>query len=186
FAIYSGHGSRSEDEAKGKETAQKILKLKLSISEMAAKYHAVTDWDKEFKSREFYVAPVYTLEVQNALLETDGRPILFHAPLADIEKAGNRYIVRFGGLSYPDIYFELECSPGQVRELLENQDDLSRRNYAVVAQIKRVFRPNLVVRAYPRKGEETGIEIESSDIYMAEGTCVDLLYMGVLFWEFME
>ena len=154
---------------------------------MTAKHNAVTDWYDVLMSKDRILFLLVTLEIQKALMETGGRSVLFHSFLADIERAGERYIVSFRDItSSPDILFELECSLDQVEQILINPTEMFLDNYAVAAQIRDVYSPKFAVRQNSAGDSRATIDIESSGLVVAQGACVDLLYIGDPLWDAAE
>ncbi len=145
------------------------VKIEQTISEMISKYNAITDWKNIFAKKDFW-EEVYTIELQNAFLTTNGRPILFYAPLDDIWKEDNQYYVRFKDF-WRDINFELKFSEEQAQKLLEKLKTYGV--YAVVAQIEQVYKkefPDIIT-----KGAKS-FDIYFEEVFVATGNCLDFLH----------
>lgn len=50
--------------------------------------------------------------------------------------------------------------------------------YAVVALISTLQKPKFEVKAYSHSGEDAEVVVESPDIFIARGRCLDLLFVG--------
>lgn len=176
--IISSRRSKVEEE---KANAEKKLKIERNISDMVVQFDAVADWRSSFDEKDI-LEPIYTIHIQEALLKTNGRPILFYASVDDVLKREKQHIVRF--VNWLDIgltiYFELQCNEDQTKRLLEIPTEFFLDEFAVIAQIEEVRKPEFAVRAYARGSEEAEIEVESSDIFIATGKCLDFLYVGDL------
>lgn len=174
-----------------KINAMKKLKIEQDISEMVDKYDAVTDWESIFDEKNTF-KPVYTIQIQDALLKTNGRPILFYASVVDILRRDNQHIVLFENWAWldvepwftlkPTIYFELQCNEELTKKLLDTPLTLpplfgAGSKLAVVAQIEEVRKHEFALKAYPRGDEEVEIDVEASDIFIAIGKCLDFLYV---------
>ncbi len=204
FIIYYAGGPKGEEPLNKKAVAEQKLLLEKKIGEMVKKHDAVANWDAGFKSREMEEKPIYTVEIQEALLGKGGRPILFYAPLVDIERGWVEYtpniekkdpaseilkllgmkkskglIARFETIISPEITFELECSQEQVNRLLKQSGKISENNYAVIAEIKEVFNPGYAVRDGDKGTGMPGNRV-------ARGVCVDFLNIGGFYWEFVH
>lgn len=150
--------------------AENRAKIEQAISDMVAKYNAVTNWTDVFDKKEFW-EKTYVIQFQNAILFTNGRPILFYASINDIWKEGDQYYVRFEDF-LRDIYFEIKCSEKQAKRLSEHPG-----TYAVIAQIEQIYK-----KEFPdiyTKGADFDIVI--NDIFVATGNCLDFLHKDDLF-----
>jgi len=176
-------------EAQLKESYRKTV-----IEEMAKKYDALVDWNKNIH---------YTIQLQDLLVNSD-RPVLFTGSVDDIFMEGEQHYVRFrsGGLwSFEffgsQVYFVLKCDAEkaseiinkeiEIREMIKNEDNLTdldlydlilSDNYVVVAKIEDVTKPILQISAYPIGQEEVELEYKPSDTFIATGTCIDFVYIG--------
>jgi hypothetical protein len=154
-----------------------------AIIELADKYNAVVNWSEPLSKKPF-LSPVFTIEVEDALLRKDNRPVLFLAKVGDVERKENKYLVRFfsaGGLEKSSSMFEfiLDCSDEQVSKIIQQQIEYGDR-YAVIAAINKVkklaFEVTPVIEGY---GEDaySSIEIDTPDTFVATGRCIDLLFV---------
>lgn len=183
--IFFSRQSKIEDEKVEEERLQteQKLRIQMAISDMTRKFNAVTDWKNVFEKKDDMLwTPIYTIQVQQALLETQHRPILFHASLDDVFKQGDQYLARFVSWSYfPMVFhFELECTSEQAKRLIKNPTEMFANDYAIIAHIRNVCKPTFAVKPYPTGNEEAEVEIETSDVFLATGECLDFLYVGDL------
>jgi hypothetical protein len=177
--IYQGSKLGPVDEMEAKAAAEKRTQIERSIAAMVARHGAVADWSKRLVKEDKYLIPLVTLEVQNALMVTGGRPVLFYSYLTDVEKSGEKYMVSFRDVTaHPDILFELECSPEQVEKIMANPNEMFFNNYAVVARIRDVYKPKFTLRGRPAKKGSSMVDIESPGLVVAEGSCVDMIFIG--------
>ena len=163
---------------KDKRKTEDQIKIKKAVSDMVVKYGAVDDWNSVLEKKDV-LERIYTIHIQEALLNTNEKPILFYAILGDIIRSENDYIIRFETwFNYPEtIRFELLGNEAQVKRLLKFTGDLLDE-FAVVALIEEVRKPEFTIKAYPINSEEAEVEVESSDIFIANGKCLDFLYVG--------
>ena len=171
---YTKNSEKSVALAK-KETTRKV------IIELADKYNAVVDWKEPLIKK--HIAPPFTMEIENALLLKDSRPVLFLAQVKDVERKENTYMVRFTNEfgRRPQIEFVLDCTDEQAKKITQQQSE-SRdwENYIVIAVINKVKKVAFGVTpvVVSDDGEKYGeIEIDTPDIFVATGRCIDLLFV---------
>lgn len=168
---------RRVEEEKQELKDEKQLQIEKSITDIVTKYNAVTDWkDKNSFSLS---EPTYTVEVEDALVRTDDRPIKFFAAVEDVVKEANRYSVYFHNwidvLLSADIHFVLDCTPDQVNEIMLNPRALFESNYVVIAKVSEIKKVKLKVTTSTENDDFT---IEPSNVFIAKGQCLDLLFVG--------
>ncbi|HZX12933.1 MAG TPA: hypothetical protein VFF49_00865 [Thermodesulfobacteriota bacterium] len=179
----------SANQAKKEKTESEKIKteqIKQAISEMVARHNAIADWKKSFfpKDPNALLNNIYTIDLEAALVRSDNRPILFVAPVVDVERRDNKYFVHFqtGGfilhsLFSPDIHFVLECDSEQAKKIMAQQPNMFDE-YAVVAFISSVRRAMFKVNADPVSSEEADLVVEPSGIFIVNGQCLELLFIG--------
>jgi len=117
FIILSCSDRGEKEKIKLMEKSKLESEIEKKMIEMAKHYNAVIDWEKTLELEEIFPMP-YTLEVQNALIREDKRPVLFIASIQDIERSGNEYIISFDRRgSFPGLFI-LKCSELQVQKIL--------------------------------------------------------------------
>lgn len=154
-------------------------KTKEGISAMVAKHNAV-----QVPSDRLWG---YTIEVQEAIVRGDGRPVLVYASVYDITKRDGKYIVDFRHLPWPSVSgprFILECSADQVEPIIHRRRSESLRErfsssmmpdwYAVIASFSHVGKPKFCVEAEPAFDEEARVVMGVPDVVIATGRCLDL------------
>lgn len=152
--LFSVSCNRTDKEkTEDKEINKKIQILKQAVSDMAEKHNAITDWEKNLDKHS-----LYTIQVEDVLIRSDNRPILFFGRVDDITKKANKYFLHFKKMLSPWIYFVLECNEEQVENILHNKDSTF---YAVAARISSIQRPEF--------------EFEHYHAFIANGLCIDLL-----------
>lgn len=173
-----------KEEAKIKEEEEKQAEIEQNITKMANSYDAVIDWEKDLKPKRL-LSFVYTVQLQRALVREDNRPVSFIASVQDIEKSDNEYIVYFDKWSFDinldinlPILFVLKCTEEQVKRILNQPNEILFENYAVIASISDVNKMRFNLTPYPIGEYGAYIEIDSSEIFIAKGNCLDLLFVG--------
>lgn len=129
---------------------------KEAISKMAARYNAVVNWRQSLEDIE----NVYSLNVEEALIGKDNRPVLLSVYVRDIVRKAEIHYVLFdeSGPPDPEINFNIEFTQEQINRLKELIDDGS--GIAVVASISSVHRLK---------------DSEALDKFVADGKCLDFL-----------
>ena len=181
--ILSGCDNDSPEEATKEEKKHQIQK---NVQKLCSQYDAITDWRQNIDKKgsgEY----TYTIEVEDALIRTDGRPILFYGVPHDIVKETDKYLVywdygwgtllrrtRYFGFLGCNIDFVLDCTPSQVEQIMHHPAS-GFDDYAVIAQISEVEK----IR-YELSSGENGekVHVETSDVFMVKGKCLDLLLMA--------
>ena len=178
----------SEDNSEEAARLEKERQITKKIQELCSKYNAVTDWKQHFHKKAFG-QHTYTVEVEDALIRTDGRPILFRGVADDIVKESDKYVVywsagfasRLRGDAIHDFVFGrdfrfiLDCTPSQVEKIMDNSVN-TLDDYAVVAQISEVEKVRFKLNANS-VGEDVRVDLKTSDTFMAKGKCLDLLFV---------
>lgn len=176
--------SRQMKAEKKRAKIEKKIQIEKSVSEMIGKYNAVTDWKKNLNNENTLLAPIYTVQVEDVLIRNDGRPVLFFGFVEDVTRQGDKYYIYFQFYDFldPDIRFILECDSEQAKKVMSQRVDRFEQ-YAVVVLISSLQRPKFEVKAYSQSDEYSEDEysevvVESSDIFIAKGHCLDLLFVG--------
>ena len=175
---------RSKIEKEKLETKQHV-ETKNIVSAMIAKHNAVADWRKSLGEKGM-LDYAYTIEIQDALIKTDGRPILFFGGANDIVRKNDKYMVYFsnwdGPLTCADVHFILDCTPDQINKIMSQPTDFLE-NYAVISQIGGVKKVRLQLTAKSHDSEEVDseevdVDFAPSNVFMATGRCLDLVFVG--------
>jgi hypothetical protein len=173
------------DESKTKSTEPKSMEqarkesIHKAIIELADSYNAVVNWREPLRIKPF------TIEVEGALLRKDNRPVLFLATVEDVERKENKYLVRFvtDNLDVLPVLamfeFVLDCNDEQTKKITQQQIEFWER-YAVVAEIQKVRKVIFGLKA-DNYTEEPEISIDTQDVFVATGKCLDLLFVGDYF-----
>lgn len=148
----------------------KLQKIEQVVSEMASKYNAITNWQDIFDKKDF-LEKVYTIELQNIFIHTEGRPILFDASIDDVWEDGGQYYVRFEDFQR-DINFELKCNEKQAKSLLEKAG--LAEMYAVVAKVEKIYKerfPDIIAKG------NLDWDVYFEESFIVTGECLDFLYL---------
>jgi len=206
YWIVSGVLSRRQTQAqrraaKVEEQAEKRVQIKKSLEDMVVKYNAATEWHRDFdfdqENAGLFGPPIYTIQIEDALVRADKRPVMFVAHVEDVVKGETEYSVHFSTadpfgifLSRPSIRFILHCTHDQVNLIMQNPRDaglFERENYAVIAEISGVRKVSLALTAHADSvvpEDEYSFEVdistnlEPSNIFVSFGRCLDLLFVG--------
>lgn len=183
----------SEDNSEEAARLEKERQNTKKIQELCSKYNAVTDWKQHFHKKAFG-QHTYTIEVEDALIRPDGRPILFTYPIHDIVRESDKCLVYFyvgstwdaifrrsNSLDYDffrscDVHFVLDCTEDQVKQIINHPAGRSG-DYAVIAQISEVEKVRFKLGASSMGYEDVSVDLETFDTFMAKGKCLDLLFV---------
>ncbi len=177
YLLSTNKQTKKNEEIKQETTSKGDLVAK----ELAEKYQAITGWEKNL---------TYTLQAQERLV-TD-KPILFEGCINDVFNRNGKTFVSFMShrFNFPTFVLELECSSreildkillkqqGQQNDELFIQKLMGLPDYIVVARIQEVSKPAFALKGSNLSEDEVEIEIESSMLFTAKGTCVDIVYIG--------
>ena len=185
------HNQEEEDAEAEKERLEKELQATAQrIQELCSQYDAVTDWTQSVERYD-----PYSIELEEALIRADSRPVLLLVKVDNITKKSDKYWVHFT-LEAPstgsyDTDFFLRCTPEQVKEVMRHR----HQGYAVIAQVSEIKKISYVFEAYGEvefDPEHEGYPYPSvtlspdplSDLFIAKGTCSALLPVGKkrLYW----
>jgi hypothetical protein len=145
------------------------------VRDLAAKHGAITGWEENL---------TYTLQAQERLVT--GQPALFRGLVDDVfHRDGKTYVRFLSHVASPAYFvFELECSRSIVDTVLTQTSDAFLDEWAVVAKIKEVSKAVVALEpsAYSvgsGEGKEQVVEItiEPSRLFVARGTCIELVYI---------
>lgn len=169
-SFYANKNLKSEQSEKEEE----VSKSEIIIKELADKYQAETNWEEDLD---------YTIQAQERLVT--GRPSLFTGYVDDVFKHDEKTFIRFSTsyLSPVDYLLELECTQEIVDKFFaQKQNDEKYFNFfdehAIVADIKEVNKLVFRVDGSVLSEDEVEIDIESSNVFIAKGTCIDIAYIG--------
>ncbi len=182
YWIVSGIVStRRTETVKQESKDEKQLQTEKSLADMITKHNAVTDWRHGFKDSTL-IEPAYTIEVEDALIRTDDRPIIFFAAVEDVVKEENKYSVYFNNkfdfLLGANIHFVLDCTPNQVNEIMLGPRSLFESNYAVIAKVSNIEKCIVRITTEDNRRVVLGSPIVTSNVFIASGRCLDLLFVG--------
>jgi len=180
--LFGCDSDNSEDNSEEAARLEKERQNEEKIQELCSKYNAVTDWKQRFQKKTLG-QHTYTVEVEDALIRADSRPILFYGVADDIVKETDKYIVYWSGGSYVDATFDrvfgryfrfvLDCTPSQVEKIMGKSVSFFE-HYAIIAQISEVEKVRF--RLYSGESVEE-VQLETADAFLAKGKCLDLLFV---------
>ncbi|MGI6348251.1 MAG: hypothetical protein ACOXZ1_03625 [Patescibacteria group bacterium] len=160
----------------GQQTTEqeKVSKSDVIAKELGDRYQATTGWEENLN---------YTLQAQERLVT--GKPTMFRGYIDDIFKQGDKNFIRFSSsfLSPIDYVLELECSQQIVDKIFAQKPDSKDflkffDEYVIVANIQEVTKPVFALEGSALSEDEVEINIESSNLFTAKGTCIDVAYIG--------
>lgn len=163
-------GDSSEEATPKAAQVEKERKITEEVQALCSKHNAVRDWGE---SRLF----PYTIDVQDALIRTDGRPVLFFARVTDVTKKADKYSVHFEASFVPTIHLFLDCTSDQIKQLMLQRKDWPEF-YAVIATVSEVNRIKFEITT-SLYSEEIFLESVPFGLdFICKGKCLDLLFVG--------
>jgi hypothetical protein len=192
----------------------KIQQIKKQVLELCSQYNAITDWKKKLDIRDedpVDTTLLYSIQVQNVLLDPNDRPYLFFCSIVDIKKVRETYLLIAcqtpptdleisPNTSNINLSLRLACDSEQVQQLLEQKATAFNR-YAIIATVKTIRKPNFtlgtniehVILAQSDTPDDTdldeiydGLELEIScnndNTFIAIGKCEKFLFLGKDDW----
>lgn len=157
-------------EAQKKERLEKTRQAMQEMQELCLPYNAVIDWTVSIES----LSP-FTIELEEALVREDSRPLLLLGKIEDITKELDKYSIHFIS---EDILFDLYCTPKQVKEIMNHRSD-RHQEYAVIVRVSEVKKVRLGLQASDEGIGEIWVRSKPlTDCFIAKGTCLDLLFIG--------
>lgn len=153
-------------------TSQPKDELGRTVAALAAKYNADADWMKLLEHDD-----VYTIELQEALLQPPNRHHIVLASIVDVFKKSDSYFLTAAHWSGP--YFQLECSVDQVKYIRAQatQGNREYQEFAIVMTVASVHRP-VAQLASEVSADEAVVVHEASSIVIIRGRCTDLFFIG--------
>lgn len=171
---YLFFSNRKADENQQPTKQEKVSKGDIIAKELADKYQATTGWEENLS---------YTLQAQEKLIT--GRPTLFRGYVDDVFRRDDKNFLRFSSyfLSSVDYVLELECDQQVVDKIFAQKPDSENflkffNEYVVVANIQKITKPVFALEGSALSEDEVEINIESSNLFTAKGTCIDIVYIG--------
>jgi len=144
------------------------------VSDMVARHNASAQWSERFVDYSIQIngghRPIYTIDVETALIANDPRPILFYGGLVDVKKSDAEYCVVFSTVRHVDITFVLRCDPEQAERALGQPEGL----YAVVAAISDIQWSKFKVDV----GHSRAPHVNFVNTFIANGVCLDFSFAG--------
>jgi hypothetical protein len=127
-------GKREEAEKAAQKATQEAAQQE-SISELAKRHDAVTDWRSHLRDRTI-IDPIYSTELTAALITPERRPVLFIGSVRDVGQVGGKYVLSLESVINLRTHFllHLSCSDEQAKSIMAEPRGESNR-FAVVATI---------------------------------------------------
>ena len=171
---YFFFSNKNTEESTQTTKQEKVSKAYIIAKELADTYQATIGWEENLN---------YTLQAQERLIT--GKPTLFTGYVDDIFKLDGKNFIRFSSsfLSSADYVLELECAQQVVDKIFAQKPDSKDflkffDEYAIVANIQEITKPVFALEGSAFSEDEVEINIESSNLFTAKGTCVDVAYIG--------
>jgi len=171
YYLFFSNKNTSENQQSTEQ--EKVSKADIVSKELADKYQATMGWEENLS---------YTLHAQERLIT--GKPTLFRGYVDDVFRRDGKTFIRFSSsfLSPVDYVLELECSQQVIEKFFAQKPDDRTSfkffdEYAIVANIQEITKPIFALQGSAIFEDEVEINIESSNLFTAKGTCIDIAYI---------
>ena len=162
---------KKADRARERHRAERTQKAKEMVAEAVERRGAIANWNQKLPSLPS--APL-SVEVEEAVVRNDGKPILVDGLLEDIARRDNRFYLYVDDID-SSIHFILECDTDTVRHLREHRD--SYYQISVIAQVNSVGKAELELKSGAKTTEDDApVEIDWSSLFLARGKCVEVVF----------
>lgn len=166
--VYYNFFNKEKEPEPETQTVEKPSETDLAMRALADKHGAILA-DKDTLT--------YTIQAQDRFLA--GKPVVFDTYVDDVFRRDGKTYVRFE--SYGDFVLELQCDERLVNDKIlsqvEPEDEFSwlfYDEYLVVANVSEVSKPVMKLDATASSEEDAEIEVDASNIFSVNGTCVDI------------
>lgn len=154
------------------------------IVSLAAQYNAVTNWQSRFDEDGMKLEDghrsVYTADITEAVLRTNGQPLLVIGYIFEVANDGDTATLGVKAYEYVDMNFVLRCTTTQADLVLTQPTD-EGEFFAVIADVISVSRPGFETDTWVEEDEDdvyAEVIVEPGDQYILHGRCLDLMYLG--------
>jgi len=149
-----------------------------ALTALAKEHDAVLDWEANLTPRT--MGTPFSIDVSRALIQSNGRPVVLVMELDDVLKREDGYAALFSETYYAnqmfDLGLELKCTEQQANQILQLEQERKALRFAIVARIVGVSRPKFEPVGGSDGGDQASVKMTfSSDAFLANGVCVDLL-----------
>ena len=164
------------------QVEEQVSIIDTSIVTLISDYNAIEVREESFLDTTAFLPPMLTAKLQEAFVNTGGRPIYANVTLDDIKKIDSGYEICFINpvfdIDYHEIRFELICDEKLGTELLsrENLDEWDQ--YGIIAKIGDINKIQFSVNMhpiYPYDYISNEMNIETSNHWICTGTLIDYI-----------
>jgi hypothetical protein len=135
----------------------------------ANKYQALISWEEDF---------TYSIQLQKIL--STGKPIALRGYIEDVFSQGTKNFIRFQtsylSESKNKYNIVLECNSKIIDKIVDPDSRENFNDAIVIANIKEISIPSALLHGY-EDGGEIETELDTSNLFIGKGSCVDLLYL---------
>ncbi len=183
---------KSDSSEEKVKQSQNIAAIKASVDSIISKYNAISGW--ETRGGDVMLNAVYTADIEDILIDTSRRPILFYGTLEDLEPREQGYIARLSPYYYDGIgelvNYQLTCDELTKQQIFVPLSDREwESGLAVVCSLERVEKLRFAVDAETYgKGEDKYGEISvqySPAEFLATGKVLGAVHIKNL-WDYMK
>jgi hypothetical protein len=144
-----------------------------AVQDAVARHNAIGEWRKPFEKN---LSAPFSLQLDKALVQTNGRPVLVQGFVEDISRRGETYFVSVNDwhVGVASMHFVMECDGATAERLIARSSPFLE--VAVIAKIESVSRAEIELKSGTRTTEdEAPVEIDTSSVFVANGRCLEVL-----------
>lgn len=169
---YGTISKRRAEKAYEKQQTERRAQINDKVAAFCRRYDAITGWEEKFFKAK---GNLFSLKLEDAIVNTGGKPILISGWIDDVARHGDKFFLSLRVYDLePTISFVLECDPEVARRVQASKS--APPYYAIVARISSVEKAEFKLKSGVKKTEdEPSIETDLSDLFLAHGSCLDLL-----------
>jgi hypothetical protein len=156
------------------QQADRRVRLHEKLAAFARRYDAIVDW--KARPANSRLEP-FSVELEDVLARADGNPILVYGNVDDVVRRGDKIYLHVDDW-HPgvwNIHFVLECDSAMASRVTRDTSGL--QIYGIIAKISSVERAEFRLKSGLKdtEGEEPPVELDTSDLFVAHGRCLDLI-----------
>jgi len=156
-----------------KQRSQQQQRATDAVKTAVARHGAIVGWEERFAKN---VSEPLSIQLDDALVQTGGKPILVEGFVEDVSRRGETYLINItdwhvGGAS---VHFVLECDAATARRLTSKWSGFLE--ISAVAKIVSVDKGIIAIKSgVKRTDDEAPVEIDSSSLFIAHGQCLEVV-----------
>lgn len=175
LSLFMASCSKEKEEELGVKDNSSIIdeQNKNNIQQMAVMNNAISDWDSVITVKKENYQTVFSLEIQNILLNNKQKAVLFNnLYLMDVYIENNKTFAFLESADdNPNLIFVLEINPSLEKELLNDACD----EYSIITRLGDIKRKAIMnINTLPIDEHEADFYIDSTNTLIIYGELIDI------------